>query len=122
MPTPSATAGSGADRPVLSEQSTPLSRAQAEAAFRGDDTYAICSALAAAALTDWSRTWLEQWCVSLAGHGALPVRQMSATCLGHLARRFRRLDQASLDALCRLCEDPAVRAYAEDALEHVPQA
>jgi hypothetical protein len=104
---------------VLSEEPTSLSHAQAEAAFRSDDTYAICSALAAAALTDWDRTWLEKWCVCLAGHDELPVRQISATCIGHLARRFRRLDQASLDALHQLCNDPDARLYAQDALEDV---
>lgn len=104
---------------MLSEEPTSLSHAQAEAAFRGDDTYAICSAIAAATLTDWDRTWLEKWCVSLAGHVELPVRQISATCLGHLARRFRQLDEASLDALHELCHDPGVRTYAQDALEDV---
>jgi hypothetical protein len=104
---------------VLSEEPTSLSHAQAEAAFRGDDTYAICSAIAAATLTDWDRTWLEKWCVSLAGHDELAVRQISATCLGHLARRFRQLDEASLDALHELCHDPDVRTYAQDALEDV---
>ena len=94
-----------------------MSHTQAEDAFRRGDTYAICSALAAATLTDWDRTWLEKWCVSLAGHSELPVRQISATCLGHLARRFRQLDQPSLDALHELCHDPDVRAYAQDALE-----
>jgi hypothetical protein len=96
-----------------------LSHAEAEAAFRGDDTYAICSTLAAAALTDWDRTWLEKWCVSLAGHDQIAVRQISATCLGHLARRFGRLEQAALEALHELCDDPDACAYAHDALEDV---
>jgi hypothetical protein len=114
-----ARAGTAASDAVLPDQTRLVSHAEAEATFRGDDTYAICSALAAAALTDWDRTWLEKWCVSLAGHEQLPVRQISATCLGHLARRFRQLDQPALNALQELRNDPAVRTYAEDALEDV---
>jgi hypothetical protein len=101
---------------VLSEEPI-MSHAQAEAAFRSADPHAICSALAAAALTDWDRTWVEQWCVALASHEELTVRQVVATCFGHLARRYRRLGQASLDALDELCHDPGVRTYAQDALE-----
>ena len=103
---------------MLSEEPI-LSHAQAEAAFRGDDTHAICSALAATTLTDWDRTWLESWCVALARHDALPVRQMAATCFGHIARRFRRLNQTSLDALDELCKDPGAITYAQAALEDV---
>jgi hypothetical protein len=106
---------------VLSEEPV-LSHAQAEAAFRSDDPHAVCSALATAALTDWDRTWLEQWCVALAGHHELTVRQMAATCFGHLARRFRCIDRASLDMLDRLCHDPDVRTYAQDALGDVQLA
>ena len=73
------------------------------------------AALAAATLTDSDRTWLESWCVALARHDALPVGQMAATCFGHIARRFRCLDQASLDVLDELI-DP-VLTYAQDALE-----
>lgn len=116
---PSAKAGTDARRPAVLSEEPILSHAQAEAAFRSGDTHAVCSALAAATLTDWDRTWLESWCVALARHDALPVRQMAATCFGHIARRFRRLDQASLDALDQLCHDPGVLTFAQDALEDV---
>lgn len=103
---------------MLSEEPI-FTHAQAETAFRSDDPYVICSALAAATLTDWDRTWLEKWCVTLSNHEALAVRQMASTCFGHLARRFRRLEPASLDALDRLCHDPGAQTYAQDALEDV---
>jgi hypothetical protein len=100
-------------------EQTRLSHADAEAAFRSDDTAAICSALASVTLTDWDRTWLEDWCVSLAEHPEPAVRQISATCLGHIARRFRTIDRSSVEALQRLCEHDETRTYAQDALEDV---
>ena len=101
------------------QEQTRVSHAEAERIFRGDDTAAICSALASVTFTDWDRTWLEGWCVSLAEHDDLAVRQISATCLGHVARRFRTIDSASLTALQQLRDDPDVRTYAEDALEDI---
>jgi hypothetical protein len=104
------------------QEQTRLSHAEAERSFRSDDTAAICSALAAVTLTDWDRTWLEGWCVSLSEHPESAVRQISATCLGHIARRFRRMDPHAIEALHRLCEDPETRTYAQDALEDVRHA
>lgn len=101
------------------QEQTRLSHADAEAAFRSEDTAAICSALAGAVLTDWDRTWLERWCVTLAEHPEPAVRQISATCLGHIARRFRTIDPTSIEALHRLCDDPDASTYAQDALEDV---
>jgi hypothetical protein len=101
------------------QEQTRLTHAEAEQAFRSDDTASICSAIASVTLTDWDRTWLEGWCVSLSEHPEPAVRQISATCLGHIARRFRTIDRAAVEALERLCEDPESRTYAQDSLEDV---
>ena len=92
---------------------------RAELAFRSNDARAICSALADAALTDPDRGWVENWCVALAAHEELTVRQMAATCIGHVARRFETIDPIALVALEGLLRDPDVRGYAEDALADV---
>lgn len=104
---------------MASGDATWLSHSQAEAAFRSGDRKAICSALASAALTDYDRTWLESWCIVLAAHEDAEVRRLAATCLGHVARRFRSVDDTMLAALERLRDDPAAQTYAEDALADV---
>jgi hypothetical protein len=104
---------------VTTQEPTWVTHDHAESAFRSRDATAICSALADAALTDSDRTWLEGWCVALAAHEEPAVRQMAATCIGHVARRFRSLEGPALAALEQLRRDPNVRGYAEDALEDV---
>jgi hypothetical protein len=89
---------------------------EAEQVFRGDDAAAICDALAGAGLGDPDQRWVEAWCVSLSSHANAEVRQLAATCLGHVARRFGSLDAGSVVTLERLRLDPAAQGAAEDAL------
>lgn len=104
---------------MATREPTWVSHDRAELAFRSSDPTVVCSALADAALTDPDRSWLEGWCVAFAAHPDLAVRQLAATCIGHVSRRFRTIDQSAVVALEQLRRDPGVRPFAEDALAEV---
>jgi hypothetical protein len=92
---------------------------EVEAIFASGSEEAICDALAAAALKDDDAEWIESWCVSLAESRSVAIRGLSATCLGHVARRFGEIQPESVTLLRRLSADHEIGGRADDALDDV---
>jgi hypothetical protein len=90
-----------------------------EAIFASGSEEAICDALAGAALKDDDAAWIESRCVMLAESQSVAIRGLAATCLGHVARRFGRIQPESVALLRRLSADPEVGGLADDALDDV---
>jgi len=66
----------------------------------------------------------EAVCIRLAGHVDAAVRGNALVSLGHLARRFRRLDEARVRPLLESGlqdADPVVRVMAKSACDEVHQ-
>ena len=69
------------------------------------------SVLVGSALNDDDRAFVERWCVQV-GTRAIPgspLLGLAGLCLGHTARRFRRLSDEALE----LAQSLAVRAEAD---------
>jgi hypothetical protein len=102
---------------VSYEELQPISRDEAERALSSDDPDAICRALVRAALFDEDWTWVEQWCLRMAGDARPQVRGCAVTSLGHLARTHGVLHlEDVVPVLENLAADPDMGGRAEDAL------
>ncbi len=96
--------------------------ADAEAAVRRNSPDELADIVIAASLTapDWE--WVQKLCVRLSEHPQPGVRGNAILGLGHLARRFRRLDRETAEPLIvagLLDRDSYVRGQSESAADDV---
>src|SRR5258705_13844606 len=92
---------------------------EVEAIFASGSEEAICDALAGAALKDDDASWIESWCLMLAESRSVAIRGLAATCLGHAARRFGKIQPEPVALLRRLSTDAEVGGLADEALNDV---
>jgi len=77
----------------------PLSRAEVEAALARDDPEELLKAVVAVALHSEDLDWASSVCMRLASHAHFNVRGNAILGLGHLARRYDRLDSAAREVI-----------------------
>jgi hypothetical protein len=96
----------------------PATPADVGAALEDQDVPGALNAMVGCALYghgDWRET--QDLYLTLLGHEDRQVQSLAATCLGHVARVYRRLDEDRVVAALRRARSlPHVRATAEDAL------
>jgi hypothetical protein len=98
----------------------PISRDAASRVFETGSPEEICDALIGVTFHDPDWRWVQDRCLEFLSHESPDVRGLAATCLGHIARIHRALDQdAVVPALQRLRADPEVGGRAEDALDDI---
>lgn len=101
-------------------QPNPISRRDAEEAFRSNDIGRISDALVAVALHDSDWRWVQSKCLEFAGSPIPEIRGLVATCLGHLARLHGQLDlDLVLPILESMRSDSDVSGRAQDALQDI---
>lgn len=92
--------------------------AQVQEILAADHVGDLCELIVSLSLNDREETALEViWL--LGAHQSWEVRALCATGLGHLARRYRRLDGRSMALLKSLQSDARTASYAADALGDV---
>jgi hypothetical protein len=97
----------------------PISRDQAERLLAKDDRETICRTLVRVATFESDRHWAQSQCLRFASHKDSFVRGVAATCLGHLARIHKAIDEDEVIPAVRLLlqdDDPQTRAIAEDTI------
>ena len=95
-------------------------REELEILLRSSNQQDVQDALLSAAYYDPDWRWVQGKCITLSHHPGHQVRQMAATCLGHLARIHRQLDlETVLQRLAELKDDPLAKASVEDALDDI---
>jgi len=99
----------------------PATPADVRAALDRDDLPSALDAMVGCALYgdgDWKES--QELYLALLDHDDHQVQRLAATCLGHLARVYRRLDeQRVVAALRRAGERPHVSGTAGDALDDI---
>src|SRR6266536_703959 len=97
----------------------PISRDQAENLLANDRRETICKTMVRVAMFEPDRHWAQSQCLRFAGHQDSFVRGVAATCLGHLARIHKSIDEDEVIPIVRQLlqdSDPQTRAIAEDTL------
>jgi hypothetical protein len=97
----------------------PIGREQAERLLAKDNAEVICRTLVRVAMFDSDRRWVQSQCSRFAGHKDSSVRGVAATCLGHLARIHKAIDEDEVIPVVRQLladSNPQVRAIAEDTI------
>jgi hypothetical protein len=97
----------------------PISKEQAERLFAKDDREAICDTLVRVAMFETDRHWAQSQCLRFASHKDAFVRGVAATCLSHLARIHKVIDEDEVIPIVRQLlqdRDPQTRAIAEDTI------
>lgn len=98
----------------------PISRTEAEKAFKSDKRDDVVRALIRLALNDPDWRLVQTHCLSFLKHPDRWVRGAAAISLGHLARIHGQLDLATVKpALERLRDDTDLDGKAQDALEDI---
>jgi len=101
----------------------PIGRRDAEKAFASTNPKAISSALVRMAFHDPDWRWVQGWCVRFIGDANPDIRGLAATCLGHIARIHRTLDEDGARAVLNHVRDTHtdgdVRGRAADAIEDI---
>lgn len=98
----------------------PISRVEAEAAFAGGISSAICDALIRVTYHDPDWQWVQEWCIALARHPDSAVRGLAANCFGHLARIHHKLElEKVMPVLNELFKDPEVSGRVQDAFDDI---
>jgi hypothetical protein len=95
-------------------------RARVEDAIDRDDPTELAELAAEIGITGNPWEWAQSCCIELARHRSAGVRAAAIASLGHLARRFGRLDPGRVRRLVEVALfDPsaAVRARADDAAD-----
>lgn len=99
----------------------PATPPDVEAALRGQDVAGALDAMVGCALYghgDWKET--QDLYLRLLDHEDRQVQSLAATCLGHLARVYVRLDEDRVVAALRSARSlPHVQATAANALEDI---
>jgi len=97
----------------------PIDRKQAEHLLAKEDRETICPTLVRVALHEHDRHWAQSQCLRFASHKDPFVRGVAATCLGHLARIHKVIDEDEVIPVVRQLlhdSDPQTRAIAEDTI------
>lgn len=97
----------------------PISRDHAKRLLAKDNRETICRALVRVATFEPDRYWVQSQCLRFASHKDSFVRGVAATCLGHLARIHRVIDEDEVMPVVRQLlqdRDPQTRAIAEDTI------
>lgn len=98
----------------------PISRAEAEKAFKSDKRDDVVRALIRLALNDPDWRMVQAHCLTFLKHTDRWVRGAAAISLGHLARIHGQLDLATVKpALEGLRDDADLDGKAQDALEDI---
>ena len=97
----------------------PMSREEVDAALARGEPEELLRVVLAVALHSEDGPWASALCMQLAGHEHFNVRGNAILGLGHLARRFRRLDPAARDVIENGLRDKHdyVRGQAESAAD-----
>jgi hypothetical protein len=101
------------------EKIEPISKAQAESLLKKDHCETICRTLVRVALFETNRRWAQSQCLRFASHKDSFVRGVAVTCLGHLARIHKVIDEDEVMPVVRkLLQDcdPQTRGKAEDTI------
>ncbi len=109
-------------RKLIYQPPQPMTREEAYSAFATSKPELICSALVAIALHEPDWRWAQDRCLEFAQHPEATVRQIAATCLGHVARIHQKLDLEKVaPVLHQLLSDPelCVSGCAEDAINDI---
>ena len=107
---------------MIYKSPTPISHAAAEKIFAEGNLDTIPSVLSSLALLDPDVQWVEQKCLMFAHHEHWMIREISAVCLGHLARIHQNIDlDRVIPVLIGLTKDSDVyvAGVAEDALDDI---
>jgi hypothetical protein len=97
----------------------PISRDEAERLLGQENREAICRTLVRVAMCEPDRRWAQTQCLRFAGHKDPFVRGVVATCLGHLARIHKAIDEDDVIPVVRQLladSNPQTRAIAEDTI------
>ena len=97
----------------------PISRAQADRWLAKGDQKVICRTLVRVATFEPDRHWAQSQCIRFASHDDPFIRGVAATCLGHLARIHKTVDEDEVIPVVRQLladPDPQTRAIAEDTI------
>lgn len=96
-----------------------MSRNEASSGFATNEPQTICCTLVNVAFHDPDWRWVQDKCLELAQHPDSAVRQIAATCLGHVARIHQKLDLEKVAPVLNqllLDSELYVRGCAEDAI------
>jgi hypothetical protein len=97
----------------------PIIKDRAERLLAKDHRETICRTLVSVAMFEPDRHWAQSQCLRFAGHKDSFVRGVAATCLGHLARIHKTIDEDEVIPVVRQLlrdKDPQTRAIAEDTI------
>jgi hypothetical protein len=97
----------------------PISKDQAERLFSESERETICRTLVRIAMFEVDRHWAQSQCLRFAVNKDSAIRGVAATCLGHLARIHRAIDEDEVIPVVRKLlqdSDPQTRAIAEDTI------
>jgi hypothetical protein len=97
----------------------PISKDRAERLLAKDHRETICRTLVRIAMFEPDRHWAQSQCLRFAVHKDSFVRGVAATCLGHLARIHKTIDEDEVIPVVRqLLQDKNLqtRAIAEDTI------
>lgn len=97
----------------------PISQDRAERLLSEDRPQIICQTLVRVAMFELDRHWAQSQCLRFASHKDSFVRGVAATCLGHLARIHKTIDEDEVIPVVRKLlqdSDPQTRAIAEDTI------
>ena len=97
----------------------PIGRDRAERLLAKDHRETICRTLVRVSMFELDRHWTQSQCLRFASHKDSSVRGVAATCLGHLARIHKAIDEDEVMPVVRQLlrdSDPQTRAIAEDTI------
>jgi hypothetical protein len=97
----------------------PISKDRAERLLAKDQRETICRTLVRVAMFEPDRHWAQSQCLRFASHKDSFVRGVAATCLGHLVRIHKAIDEDEVIPVVRQLlqdRDPQIRAIAEDTI------
>jgi hypothetical protein len=107
---------------VRYEPIDPVSREEAERAATTAPKDVLVRVILGVALNDDDWAWAETFCLRFARHPDPNIRGIALLILGHLARRFRVLDEGRVRPPLEAGltdPDPYVRGHAESATDDV---
>jgi hypothetical protein len=104
---------------MIYDDLSPITRDEYFALFRSAPDERAGEALLRLAWHEEQPKWAESECSAALTDARLAVRLAAATGLGHLARRQRGLDAATIDRLTALLNDPEMGGRIQDALDDV---
>jgi len=97
----------------------PINKDQAADLLGEGGRETICRTLVCVATFEPDRHWAQTQCLRYANHKDSFVRGVAATCLGHLARIHKTIDEDEVMPIVRQLlrdKDPQTRAIAEDTI------